>query len=102
MKSPRNILATFNFFLDEKIDNVTDSIIDKNDNNFGKIFIWRDANTDGILNTGEFTALASDASIDLRNITSSKQGPAENSAYILQSAQINLGLLLEVLKIFMR
>ena len=74
--------------LDENNDNIINSSIS---NNFGKIFVWRDNNTDGILNTGEFTALENDASINLNNTSSSDQGPAGSSAYILQTAEIDLG-----------
>ena len=74
--------------LDENNDNIINS---SDSTNFGKIFVWRDNNTDGILNTGEFTALETDASINLNNTSSSDQGPAGSSAYILQTAEIDLG-----------
>ena len=74
------------------LDEDNNNIINNQDtNNFGKIFVWRDSDVDGVLDSGEFTALASDASIDLNNTTSVNQGAAGNSAYILQSAQIDLG-----------
>ena len=75
--------------LDEDNNNIINNL---DTNTFGKIFVWRDSNVDGVLNSGEFTVLASDASIDLNNTTSVNQGPAGNSAYILQSAQIDLGV----------
>ena len=59
--------------LDENNDNIINS---SDSTNFGKIFVWRDNNTDGILNTGEFTALQTDASVNLNNTSSSNQGPA--------------------------
>ena len=87
-----NIQGTSSLDSISLLDEDNNNIINNQDtNNFGKIFVWRDSDVDGVLDSGEFTALASDASIDLNNTTSVNQGPAGNSAYILQSAQIDLG-----------